>query len=455
LDLLLPVDIFVDRLSSLLLVISPINPQATTILAIVILFLLIVSFVVSGSEVAFFSLSYKDINLLKTKQDVSWKRIANLLEEPKALMASLIIANTLVNIAIIILSNFLIDQVTPLRERIWLEFPVKVVSVAFVLLLFGVVMPKVWASQNNLQFAYYTSGMVEVIHLLFKRMSGWIIGQSDRIENLLGRRKSTLYNLEELDHAIDMTTNNDASEEEKNILKGIIKFGNISVKQIMKTRLDVNGVEEHLSFKALKAKVEELHYSRLPVYKNSLDEIIGMVHTKDLIPFLNEPDDFDWKKLLRQPYFVHEQKLIEDLLQEFQSKRIHFAIVVDEFGGTNGIVTLEDILEEIIGDIKDEFDEEESVSKRLDDGSYLFEGRTMINDVCKTMNLPSDIFDKVKGDSDSVAGLILELAGKIPELNDVIVCGDFEFTIADADKSRVKKVKVVIKKPGTPETINR
>jgi putative hemolysin len=442
LDPLLNVGFFVDRLSFFLLVI---NPQATTVLAIGILFLLIISFVVSGSEVAFFSLSFKDINILKTKHDVSWKRIANLLEEPKTLLASLIIANTFVNVAIIILSNFLIDQVTPLREKIWLEFPVKVVSVTFVLVLFGEVMPKIWASQNNLQFAYYTSGVVEIIHLLFKRVSSWMIGQSDGIEKFLGRRKSAKYNLEELDHAIDMSTNNDASEEEKNILKGIIKFGHITVKQIMKTRLDVNGIEYDISFADLKKKVEELHYSRLPVYKNSLDEIIGMVHTKDLIPFLNEQDNFDWHTLLRPPYFVHEHKLIEDLLKEFQSKRTHFAIVVDEFGGTNGIVTLEDILEEIIGDIKDEFDDEENTDKQSEDGSYMFEGRTMINDVCKTMNLPADTFDQVKGESDSVAGLILELAGEIPKINDVIPCGDFEFTIVDADSSRIKKVKVVVK----------
>jgi putative hemolysin len=443
LDFLLNPVFCIDKLSPTLLII---NPQATTILAIVILFLLIVSFVVSGSEVAFFSLSFKDINILKTKQDLTWKRIANLLDEPKTLLASLIIANTFVNIAIIILSNFLIDQVTPLREKIWLEFPVKVLSVSFVLILFGEVMPKIWASQNNLQFAYYTSGVVEIIHLLFKKISGWIIGQSDKIEQLLGRGKSSKYNLEELDHAIDMTTNNDATEEEKNILKGIIKFGHITVKQIMKTRLDVNGIEYDISFGDLKKKVEELHYSRLPVYKNSLDEIIGMVHTKDLIPFLNEPDMFEWHTLLRPPYFVHEQKLIEDLLKEFQSKRIHFAIVVDEFGGTNGIVTLEDILEEVIGDIKDEFDEEETVNKQLEDGSYLFEGRTMINDVCKKMGLPVDTFDQVKGESDSLAGLILELAGEIPKTNDVITCGDFEFTITDADRSRIKKVKVLIKK---------
>jgi putative hemolysin len=434
---------FADYLNLILLYI---NPQATSILAIIILFLLIISFIVSGSQIAFFSLTYKDINILKTKQDASWKRIVTLLEEPKILTGSLLIANILVNIAIIILSNFLIDQLVLLKQNFWFfELVVKVIIVSFMLLLFGEVMPKVWASQNNLQFAYYTSGIVEIIHLLFKRISGWMASQSDVLERIFGSRKSSVYNLEELDHAIDLTTDNDASEEEKNILKGIIKFGNITVKQTMKTRLDVNGIEYNISFEALKARIEELHYSRLPVYKKSLDEIVGMVHTKDLMPYLNEPADFDWHTLLRSPYFVHEHKMIEDLLKEFQSKRIHFAVVVDEFGGTSGIVTLEDILEEIIGDIKDEFDEEESVNKQAEDGSYVFEGRTMINDVCKTMRLPADTFNSVKGESDSLAGLILELAGEIPKVNDVIPCGDFEFTIIDAEQSRIKKVKVLVK----------
>ncbi len=238
---------------------------------------------------------------------------------------------------------------------------------------------------------------------------------------------------------------NDTTEEEKNILKGIIKFGNITVKQIMKTRLDVSGIEDDLNFGHLKQKIEELHYSRLPVFKKSLDDISGMIHTKDLIPYLNESDEFEWHNLLRPPHFVHEHKMIKDLLQEFQAERIHFAIVVDEFGGTSGIVTLEDILEEVIGDIKDEFDEDEGTAARQDDGSFVFEGRTMINDVCKAMNLPVETFDNVKGDSDSLAGLILELAGEIPKVNDIIVCGDFEFSILEADSSRIKKVKVRIK----------
>jgi len=404
------------------------------------------SFIVSGSKIAFFSLTDKDVNILKTKQDASWRRIVSLLEEPKNLLASLVIANSLINIGIIIVSNFLIDQIIPFKQGFWFfEFIIKIFTVGFVLILFGEVMPKVWASQNNLQFAYYTSGIVEIILLLFRRVGRWLVNQSEHLEKLFGSKKSAAYSLQELDHAIDQSTKNDASEEEKNILKGIIKFGNITVKQIMKTRLDVSGIEDSLSFGELKQKVFELHYSRLPVFKKSLDEITGMVHTKDLIPFLNERDDYDWHGLLRAPYFVHEHKMIKDLLQDFQSDRIHFAVVVDEFGGTSGIVTLEDIMEEVIGDIKDEFDEDESLNTRLEDGSYVFEGRTMLNDVCKTMNLPLNTFDEVKGDSDSLAGLILELVGQIPKVNDVIPCGDFEFTILEADSSRIKKLKAAIK----------
>jgi len=426
-----------------------INAQATTILVILILFLLVMSFIVSGSRIAFFSLSDKDINILKTKQDSSWKKIVNLLEEPKTLLASLLIANCLINIGIIILSNFLIDQVVPLKQTYWFfEFLIKVITVSFVLILFGEVMPKVWASQNNLQFAFYTAGVVEIIHLLFRRVGGWLVFQSEKLESLFGNKKSSAYSLEELNHAIDLTTSGDATEEEKNILKGIIKFGNITVKQIMKTRLDVSGIEDAVDFRVLKQKVEELHYSRLPVYRKSLDEIRGMVHTKDLIPHLNEPDDFDWHSLIRPPHFVHEHKMIKDLLSDFQSNRIHFAIVVDEFGGTSGIVTLEDIMEEVIGDIKDEFDDDENITSKLADGAYVFEGRTMLNDVCKVMNLPLNTFDQVKGESDSLAGLILELAGEIPKVNDVINCGDFEFTVLDADSSRVKKLKLLINTAG-------
>jgi gliding motility-associated protein GldE len=410
-----------------------INPQATTLLAIAILFLLILSFVLSGSEVAFFSLTHKDINILKTKQDTSWRRIVTLLEEPKILLASLLIANSIINISIIILANFLIDEMVVQNSHALIVILLKVILVGFVIILFGKVMPKIWATQNNLQFAYYTSGVVELVYLLFRRVGNWAVHRSDRLERAFGRRKSA-FNLDKL-----------ASAEEKNILQSFIEFKSITVKQIMRTRLEVYGIEYQLNFAELKQKVEELHYSRLPVYRGSLDDLAGMIHTKDMVNYLNEPDNFDWHKLIRAPYFVHEHKLIEDLLHEFQQKRIHFAIVVDEFGGTSGIVTLEDIMEEVIGDIRDEFDEEENASSRLEDGSYVFEGRTMLNDVCKAMDLPVDTFDQVKGESDSLAGLILELSGKIPRVNDMIPCGDFEFTILDADSSRIKKVKVTVK----------
>ncbi|HEY4287759.1 MAG TPA: gliding motility-associated protein GldE [Puia sp.] len=420
-----------------------INPQATTVLAIVILFLLILSFVVSGSEVAFFSLTYKDINILKTKQDASWKRIVSLLEDPKELLASMLIANSIINIAIIILANFLIDEMVLLKQNFWLfEFIIKVILVGFVMILFGQVMPKIWATQNNLQFAYYTSGIIELVHLLFRRISSWVVVRSEGLEKSFGRKQKG----EQLRYQIDQSVKNESSEEEKNILNGIAKFGSITVRQVMRARPDVSGIPYDLSFLQLKQKVEELHYSRLPVYKSSLDELAGLINTKDLIPWLNEPDNFDWHTLLRSPYFVHEHKLIEDLLQEFQQKRVHFAVVVDEFGGTSGIVTLEDIMEEVIGDIRDEFDDEESSNRQLEDGSFIFEGRTMLHDVCKAMNLAVDTFDTVKGDSDSLAGLILEISGDIPKINDVIPCGDFQLTVLDADNSRIKKVKVTIQK---------
>ena len=419
-----------------------INPQATTILAIIILFLLLLSFVISGSEVAFFSLTYKDINILKTKQDDSWRRIVTLLEEPKALLASMVIANCIINIAIIILANFLIDEMVLLKEVYWiLEFFIKVILIAFVIILFGEVMPKIWATQNNLQFAYYTSGIIELVHLLFRRVSSWAVHQSEGLERLFGKKRQGFI----IEQQIDQSVKSEGSEEERNILKGIAKFGSINVRQIMRVRTEVCGATYDLSFAGLKQRIDELHYSRLPVYKSSLDELAGTIHTRDLIAHLTEPDDFDWHPLLRPIYFVHEHKPIEHLLQEFQQKKIHFAVVVDEFGGTSGIVTLEDILEEVIGDIRDEFDEEDTVSRKQDDGSYIFEGRIMLHDACKAMNIPADTFNKVKGDSDSLAGLILELSGDIPKVNDIIRSGDFEFTVVDANNSRIKKVKVTIR----------
>jgi magnesium and cobalt exporter, CNNM family len=420
------------------------NPQGTTFLVITLIVLLLLTFTVSGAEVALFSLNNKDVNMLKTKQHPSAKRIVNLLEEPKEVYASLLIAGTFINICIIVLSNFLINQFISFTKVVFLaEVISKVLVITFVLVFFGEVLPKVWATQNNLRFAYSSSFIIESLHLLLRRISKSIVSLADGIGTRLGANKSEAMSIQELDEAIDIKT--EVSPEEKNIMKGIVKFGNISVKQIMRSRLDVSGVEYNSSFDDLIHNVEELHYSRLPVYKNSLDEVVGIINTKDMIPYLSEAENYDWHPLMRQPYFVPESKLIEDLLKDFQQKHIHFAVVVDEFGGTSGIVTMEDILEEVIGDIKDEFDEEESGNRRLDAYNYIFEGKTMIHDMCKTMRLPMDTFDKVKDESDSLAGLVLELAGEFPAVNSVISSGDFDFTVLQTDNNRIQQVKVTIK----------
>jgi gliding motility-associated protein GldE len=421
------------------------NPQGTTILVIVLIGLLLLAFTISGAEVALFSLNNKDVNILKTKQHTAAKRIITLLEEPKEVYASLLIASTFINICIAILFNFLISQFISFGDIPFsIEMLIKVLVIAFVLLFFCEVLPKIWATQNNLRFAYGSSFIIEAVHLVLRRISKTVVSLADGIGKRLGANKSEALSIRELDEAIDIKTDEEASPAEKSIMKGIVKFGNISVRQIMRSRLDVSGIEYNTSFGDLNRKIEELHYSRLPVYKNNLDEVSGIINTKDLIPFLNEEESFDWRPLMRPPYFVPESKLIEDLLKDFQSRRIHFAIVVDEFGGTSGIVTMEDILEEVIGEIRDEFDEEESGNRKLDDNNYLFEGKTMINDICKMMELPMDTFDKVKGESESVGGLVLELAGEFPKLNAEIPCGDFVFTVVELDSNRVKLVKVTL-----------
>jgi len=423
-----------------------IDTQSTTFLAITLLVLLVLTFIISGAEVAIFSLTQQDINVLKTKTNSSAKRVINLLEEPKEVYASLMIAGTFVNISIIVLSNFLITQFISFGNvGQAVEILVKVLMIAFVLVFFGKILPKVWATQHNIWFAYGASAVIEPLHLLLRAISKWIVRLADNIGKRAGADKSDAMSMKELDEAIDIKTDAEATLEEKNIMKGIVKFGNITVKQIMRSRLDVSGIDYNLSFGDLIKRVETLHYSRLPVYKGSLDDVVGMIYTKDLIPYLNEADNYDWHPLMRQPFFVPEPKLIEDLLKEFQQKRIHFAVVVDEFGGTSGIATMEDVLEEVIGDIKDEFDEEESNNYKVDDDNYIFEGKIMVHDMCRIMKLAIDTFDKVKGESESLAGLILELAGELPTQDWVIPCGDFEFEIMKVENNRVQLVKVSIK----------
>jgi putative hemolysin len=423
-----------------------INPQGTTFLVIVLALLLLLAFTISGAEVALFSLNNKDINVLKTKQHAGAKRIITLLEEPKAVYTSLLIAGTFTSICIAILSNFLINQFIAFGNiPSAIEMLIKALVIAFVLLFFCKILPKIWATQNNLRFAYGSSAIVEGVHLVLRRISKSVVSLADGIGKRLGANKSEALSIRELDEAIDIKTDEEASPAEKSIMKGIVKFGNISVKQIMRSRLDVSGIDYDTSFSDLNKRIEDLHYSRLPVYKTSMDELVGIINTKDLIPFLNEADNFDWHPLLRQPYFVPESKPIEDLLKDFQSRHIHFAVVVDEFGGTSGIVTMEDILEEVIGEIRDEFDEEEVGDRKLDENNYIFEGKTMLHDICKVMQLPMDTFDEIKGESESIGGLILELAGEFPKVNAEVASGDFLFTVMEVESNRVKLVKITMK----------
>lgn len=422
-----------------------INTAGTTILLIAILLLLVLSFFLAGSEVAFFSLTSKDINILKTRKQPSYRRIVMLLEQPKTLLATMLIANSFVNIGIILISNLLLHEwLSTYEHSFWVDFIIKVFSVTFLLVLFAEVLPKVWATHHKIWFASNASLIIEVFNSLFNRMSKRFVQFSDSIEQRVSYSKTSGLDNSNLDYAIDLLPEHEATVEEKQILKGIRKFGDTQVKQVMRTRLDVSGIESRLTFHNIIKLSEDLHYSRLPVYKNNLDEITGVLHMKDLLPYLDQPDTFNWHPLIRPPYFVHEQKLIEDLLQEFRSKRIHFAVVVDEFGGTSGIVTMEDILEEIIGEIKDEFDEEESINKKIDENNYVFEGKTMINDVCKLMNLSPNTFDAVRGDSDSLAGLVLELAGEFPQVNEQLSFGPYTFMPLEINKNRIDKVSVKI-----------
>jgi gliding motility-associated protein GldE len=308
--------------------------------------------------------------------------------------------------------------------------------------LIAKILPKVWATQNNLRFAYSTSAVIEGIHLLLRRISVRMVAIADNISEHSGANEVQTKSMRELDEAIEIN-NDQTSDEEKNILKGIVKFGNISVKQIMRFRLDVNGIEYNSTFPQVLKKVEELHYSRLPVYKVNLDEIAGILNTKDLLPFIKEKN-FDWHTLIRPTMFVPESKLIKDLLKEFQLRRVHFAVVVDEFGGTSGIVTMEDILEEIIGDIRDEFDEDENAVRKIDANSYVVDAKIMLHDMCRALHLPLDTFDKIRGESDSLGGLVLELAGKFPQPNAVLNAGDFDFTVLELNKNRITSVKVAI-----------
>lgn len=384
--------------------------------------------------------------MLKTRQQPSYKRIVTLLENPKILLASLLIANCIVNIGIILISNSLLDEwIGTLGLSTLLNFIIKVIVVTIALVMLCEVLPKVWATHHKIWFASTASMMVDIFNSVFFRISKRLVYISDAIQNTFHSGNTTI-NDSQIDYAIDLLPDHEVTNEEKQILKGIKKFSNTTVKQAMRTRLDVSGIEISTSFRDVIKKVRETSYSRLPVYKQNLDEIVGILHTKDLLFHLQD-EEFDWRPLMRIVFYVHEQKLIEDLLQDFRAKRIHMAVVVDEFGGTSGIITLEDIMEEIVGDIHDEFDNEQSNNKKIDEFNYIFEGKTMINDVCKILNIPTNTFDLIRGESDSLAGLILEIAGEFPKVNEQFETNNYIFTPLEINKNRIEKVKVTLKTP--------
>lgn len=422
-----------------------ISSSATTILALVLGVFFMLSFFIAGSEAAFFSLTQKDINVLKRKKQPSYKRIVGLLDQPKSLSSSLIIAHFFVNLAIILIANVLMENSNLLKlNNFMATFALKLVILMLGMVLIGQILPRVWATHHKIWFAATASLLVEIIYSIFYRISKRFVKYSDHIEASISFDKGVDADQSNLDDAIDLLSDEEATIEEKQILKGIRKFADTPVKQVMRARLDVAGIQQNATFHEVLAVIKELHYSRLPVYKSDLDQIIGVLHVKDLLPFIHETNDFDWHKVIRTPFFIHEQKQIEDLLQEFRTKRIHFAVVVDEFGGTSGIVTLEDIIEEITGEIKDEFDDEESLNKKIDDHNFIFEGKTMINDFCKILKIPVNTFEHERGDSDSLAGLILEIAGAFPQVDEKIISGPFTFIPLEITKNRIEKIKVVL-----------
>lgn len=415
-----------------------------TFLTVVVLLLLLLAGITAGAETAFFSLKAKDYNHLKTRDQYSARQAVALLDQPKRLMATLLITNTFINIAIIITSSLLVRELLALNglpTTGWLSFAIQTAAVLVVLVLFGDILPKVYAAQYNTRMVLFSAPVLSVFDSLFKPIAGTLISSNAYIEEQLSPRPTANMTESELEEAITQSLGHRATRSELSIFKGILRFGQITVRQIMRTRLDVKAVSETLSFSEVQAFAAQTSHSRLPVYRGTLDQIVGVVNSKDFL-IQNETEDFDWHKLIRPAYFVHTEKPIEDLLKEFQQQRMHLAIVADEFGGTSGIVTLEDVLEEIIGDIRDEFDKEEIQFRKIDARTFQFEGRMHINDACRISGLNADTFDRVRGGSDSMGGLVLELSGRFPQVGEKIGWKGYEFTVTELDGMRIQSVQL-------------
>ena len=396
---------------------------------------------ISGSEVALFSLSKSQ---LKNEDKSSYIQIIQkLLSNSNKLLATILVANSFINIAIVILftqiGNVIFKSIT---SPFW-QFTIEVVVATFLILLFGEILPKIYASRNNLLFSRFVIYPLLLLDFLLTPISLPMQKLSNFIKNKLSFKKGNI-NLNQISSALDLTSPDETTKQEHKILKGILSFGNTETKEVMRPRLDIHAYSNLLNYDEVLKNIIENNFSRIPVYKDDLDNIIGILYVKDLLPFLDKKD-FDWLSTLRKPLFIPENKKLDDLMQEFQEKKIHLAIVVDEFGGTSGVISLEDVIEEIVGDISDEFDDDSLLFSKLDNYNYVFEGKTSMKDFYKILNIDSSPFDKLKGDSETIAGFILEISQSFPKTNSKIVFENYTFTIESVDKKRIKQVKVTIK----------
>ena len=402
--------------------------------------LLIFSGFISGSEVALFSLSKSEI---ESKSDLkSFKIITNLLEKPNKLLATILVANNLINIGIVILFTKLGEVLFSAIESPLIKFFLEIVVATFLILLFGEILPKIYASRNNINFSRIIAYPLKILDIIFSPISLPMQKFSNYIKNKLAIQNSNI-SIDQISHALDLTRPEDTTKQEQKILKGIVNFGNIDTKEIMRPRIDIFALDSKLKSEEILKSIIATNYSRIPVFDENLDKIIGVLHIKDLLPFLDKKE-FQWKKLLRKPLFIPENKKLDDLMLEFQEKKVHLAIVVDEYGGTSGLVSLEDVIEEIVGDISDEFDDDNLLYSKIDDQNFIFDGKTSLHDLCRIINENKNIFDQYKGDAETIAGFILEISRSFPKKNSKINFMKFIFTIESIDKKRIKQIKLTI-----------
>jgi gliding motility-associated protein GldE len=416
---------------------------------ILITFFMALSALVSSSETAFFSISYTQQRNMEKDGDSIDKAVVEFLDKPRTLLGTILIGNNIFNLTIVALSYRLLNSVLSedfITQNEIISFVIQIVIVTFFIVMFGEVVPKVYATRNNIGVARSAIRPLQLLHFIFKPLIRLLVASSSALEKKLeGHTKGV--SAKDIDDAIDIATENSEEEfsRDTKILKGIVKFGNITATQIMKSRMDVVGVDISTNFAELLGIVRESGYSRIPVFEGDFDKVIGIIYAKDLLPYLDETAEFKWHSLIKPALYVPESKKIDALLEEFQQKRVHMAIVVDEYGGSSGLVTLEDVLEEVIGEIKDEFDDVMEIDfQKIDDHNYIFEGKTAINDVCKVLEIPSDNFDEVRGESDSLAGLLLELKGEMPQKDDLVETDGFSFRVVEMNATRIVKVQVTI-----------